>query len=164
MNTIDALLTRNSVPRLTTPIPTKDQLEIAYRCALRAPDHAWMRPWKFIQISGKGLDKLSNAFVNTAKKLNENIDPEILKKYKDAPYRAPLIIVLVADTKEHPKVPIIEQQLSTAAAGQNMLEISMELDLKENEIVIGYLYIGTIEGKTKKIPELNSKDFVITWE
>ena len=167
MNTIDALLTRNSVPRLTTPIPTKDQLEIAYRCALRAPDHAWMRPWKFIQISGKGLDKLSNAFVNTAKKLNENIDPEILKKYKDAPYRAPLIIVLVADTKEHPKVPIIEQQLSTAAAGQNMLlafhemgfggiwrtgkfsfnrEISMELDLKENEIVIGYLYIGTIEG------------------
>ena len=90
MNTIDALLTRNSVPRLTTPIPTKDQLEIAYRCALRAPDHAWMRPWKFIQISGKGLDKLSNAFVNTAKKLNENIDPEILKKYKDAPYRAPV--------------------------------------------------------------------------
>ena len=164
MNTIDALLTRNSVPRLTTPIPTKDQLEIAYRCALRAPDHAWMRPWKFIQISGKGLDKLSNAFVNTAKKLNENIDPEILKKYKDAPYRAPL---------------------STAAAGQNMLlafhemgfggiwrtgkfsfnrEISMELDLKENEIVIGYLYIGTIEGKTKKIPELNSEDFVIRWE
>ena len=185
MNTIDALLTRNSVPRLTTPIPTKDQLEIAYRCALRAPDHAWMRPLKFIQISGKGLDKLSNAFVNTAKKLNENIDPEILKKYKDAPYRAPLIIVLVADTKEHPKVPIIEQQLSTAAAGQNMLlafhemgfggiwrtgkfsfnrEISMELDLKENEIVIGYLYIGTIEGKTKKIPELNSEDFVIRWE
>ena len=101
------------------------------------------------------------------------------------PYRAPLIIVLVADTKEHPKVPIIEQQLSTAAAGQNMLlafhemgfggiwrtgkfsfnrEISMELDLKENEIVIGYLYIGTIEGKTKKIPELNSEDFVIRWE
>ena len=57
-----------------------------------------------------------------------------------------------------------------AAAGQNMLlafhemgfggiwrtgkfsfnrEISMELDLKENEIVIGYLYIGTIEGKLK---------------
>ena len=79
MNTIDALLTRNSVPRLTTPIPTKDQLEIAYRCALRAPDHAWMRPWKFIQISGKGLDKLSNAFVNTAKKLNENIDGLIHK-------------------------------------------------------------------------------------
>ncbi|MFL2754805.1 MAG: nitroreductase [Gammaproteobacteria bacterium] len=185
MNTIDALLTRNSAPRLTTPIPTEDQLEIAYKCALRAPDHAWIRPWKFIQISGKGLDRLSKAFVNTAKKIDKNVDPEILKKYKDAPYRAPLIIVLVADTKEHPKVPVIEQQLSTATAGQNMLlafhemgfggiwrtgkfsfnkEISMELDLKENEIVIGYLYIGTVEGKTKKIPELSTKDFVVTWE
>ena len=185
MNTIDALLTRNSSPRLTTPIPTEDQLEIAYKCALRAPDHAWIRPWKFIQISGKGLDRLSKAFVNTAKKIDKNVDLEILKKYKDAPYRAPLIIVLVADTKEHPKVPVIEQQLSTATAGQNMLlafhemgfggiwrtgkfsfnkEISMEFNLKENEIVIGYLYIGTVEGKTKKIPELSSKDFVIKWE
>ena len=70
MNTIDALLTRNSAPRLTTPIPTEDQLEIAYKCALRAPDHAWIRPWKFIQISEQGLDKLSDAFVNTAKKLS----------------------------------------------------------------------------------------------
>ena len=83
------------------------------------------------------------------------------------------------------QIKFFEHQLSTAAAGQNMLlafhemgfggiwrtgkfsfnrEISMELDLKENEIVIGYLYIGTIEGKTKKIPELNSEDFVIRWE
>jgi nitroreductase len=51
MNTIDALLTRNSSPRLTNPIPSEEQLEIAYKCALRAPDHAWIRPWKFIQIS-----------------------------------------------------------------------------------------------------------------
>ena len=84
MNTIDALLTRNSAPRLTTPIPTEGQLEIAYKCALRAPDHAWIRPWKFIQISGKGLDRLSKVFVNTAKKLDKNVDPEILKKYKDS--------------------------------------------------------------------------------
>ena len=120
MKTIDALLTRNSSPKLTNPIPTEEQLDIAYQCALRAPDHAWIRPWKFIQITGKGLDKLSDAFINTAKKLDPNTKPEILEKYKSAPFRAPLIIVLVANIKEHPKVPIIEQQLSTAAAGQNM--------------------------------------------
>ena len=83
MNTIEALLTRNSAPRLTTPIPTEDQLEIAYKCALRAPDHAWIRPWKFIQISEQGLDKLSDAFVNTAKKLDNNIDSQILEKYRN---------------------------------------------------------------------------------
>ena len=185
MKTIDALLTRNSSPKLTNPIPTEEQLDIAYQCALRAPDHAWIRPWKFIQITGKGLDKLSDAFISTAKKLDPNTKPEILEKYKSAPFRAPLIIVLVANTKEHPKVPKIEQQLSTAAAGQNMLlafhdmgfggiwrtgkfsfnrEISVELGLKESEIVIGYLYIGSIDGKIKKIPELESEDFVTIWK
>ena len=185
MNTIDALLSRNSSPRLTNPIPSEEQLEIAYKCALRAPDHAWIRPWKFIQISDQGLDKLSDAFVNTAKKLDSNIDSQILEKYRNAPFRAPLVIVLVSDTKEHPKVPVIEQQLSTAAAGQNMLlafhdmgfagiwrtgkfsfnkEISAELDLKESEIVIGYLYIGTADGKAKKIPDLKTKDFVTIWK
>ena len=74
MNTLDALLTRNSSPRLTNPIPSEEQLEIAYKCALRAPDHAWIRPWKFIQISEQGLDRLSDAFVNTAKKLDSNIE------------------------------------------------------------------------------------------
>ena len=108
-----------------------------------------------------------------------------MEKYRNAPYRAPLVIVLVSDTKEHPKVPVIEQQLSTAAAGQNMLlafhdmgfagiwrtgkfsfnkEISAELNLKENEIVIGYLYIGTADGKAKKIPDLRTEDFVTIWK
>ena len=181
MNTIDALLTRNSSPRLTNPIPSEEQLEIAYKCALRAPDHAWIRPWKFIQISEQGLDKLSDAFVNTAKKLDSNIDPQILEKYKNAPYRAPLVIVLVSDTKEHPKVPVIEQQLSTAAAGQNMLlafhdmgfagiwrtgklafnkVVQKSLGLDENQEILGYLYIGTEIGTKKKIPSLDIDDFV----
>tara|TARA_B100001094_G_scaffold173956_2_gene168217 strand:+ start:1868 stop:2446 length:579 start_codon:yes stop_codon:yes gene_type:complete len=185
MKTIDALLTRNSTPRLTDPIPTKDQLDIAYQCALRAPDHAWIRPWKFIQISGKGLDKLSKIFMETAQELNSDTPKEIMQKYKTAPYRAPLIIVLISNTKDHPKVPKIEQQLSTAAAGQNMLLafhdmgfggiwrtgkfsfnkiISKALNLDENEIVIGYLYIGTKDGKEKKIPKLNKEDFVTIWE
>ena len=43
-------------------------------------------------------------------------------------------------------------------------EISVELGLKESEIVIGYLYIGSIDGKTKKIPELETEDFVTIWK
>ena len=174
MKTIDALLIRNSSPKLTNPIPSEEQLDIAYQCALSSPDHAWIWPWKFIQITWIGLDKLSDAFISTAKKLDPNTHPEILEKYKSAPFRAPLIIVLVANTKEHPKVPIIEQQLSTAAAGQNMLlafhdmgfggiwrtgkfsfnrEISVELGRKESEMGIGTVYIGWIGGRIKKILE-----------
>ena len=44
-----------------------------------------------------------------------------LQKYKDAPFRAPMIIILVSEIKIHPKVPEIEQMLSTAAAAENIL-------------------------------------------
>ena len=184
MNTIDNILSRNSTPRLVEPIPSKDELEVVYQCALRAPAHAWLRPWRFIEVSGKGLDKLSKAFENTASALGDNL-PERLLKYKSLPYRAPLMIVIVSDIKEHSKVPPIEQKLSAAAATQNMLlalhdmgfgaiwrtgkvsfneVISKELELPKSNEVIGYLYIGTPDGRQKKIPELKSGEFVTVWK
>ena len=82
-------------------------------------------------------------------------------------------------------VPEIEQIMSTATAGQNILlalnsmgyggmwrtgtfslndKISKYLELDEGQKVVGYLYIGTPEGKAKKIPELNIQDFVTKWD
>ena len=115
----------------------------------------------------------------------ENLEREKLKKYEQAPFRAPMIVVLVCTPKEHPMVPEIEQIMSTATAGQNILlalnsmgyggmwrtgtfslndKISKYLELDEGQKVVGYLYIGTPEGKAKKIPELNIQDFVTKWD
>ena len=67
---------------------------------------------QFIEVKGKGLDKLSDIFVNYGKSIPD-ISNEVLDKYKNAPYRAPMIIILVNSYKEHPKVPAIEQKLSS---------------------------------------------------
>ena len=37
------------------------------------------------------------------------------------------------------------------------------LKLKENQKVIGYLYVGTASGKQKKIPEMETSEFVTQW-
>ena len=73
---------------------------------------------------------------------------------------------------------------STAAAAENILlalnalnyagmwrtgvfalneKISKSLKLKDNQKVIGYLYVGTATGKQKKIPEMNISEFVTEW-
>ena len=109
----------------------------------------------------------------------------MLKKYEAAPFRAPMIIILVSEIKEHPKVPEIEQMFSTAAAAENILlalhslgyggvwrtgkfalndKINKYLDLSENQKVIGYLYVGTPTGAQKKIPEMDAAKFVTKWE
>ena len=95
-----------------------------------------------------------------------------------------MIIILISEVKTHPKVPEIEQLLSTAAAAENILlalnalnyagmwrtgvfalneKISEYLKLKENQKVIGYLYVGTASGKQKKIPEMETSEFVTQW-
>ena len=180
MDALENILLRVSARELEKPCPSASEMEIAYKAALRAPDHAWLRPSSFIEVTGKSLNKLSTIFENFGHSIPD-ITPEIMEKYKNAPFRAPMIIILVNTAKDHPKVPAIEQKLSTAAASQNLIlalnamgygaiwrtgkfafnkNIQHELGLKTNQEILGYLYVGTSVGTNKKIPDMNINDFV----
>ena len=180
MDALENILLRVSARELEKPCPSASEMEIAYKAALRAPDHAWLRPSSFIEVTGESLKKLSAIFENFGQSIPD-IKPEIMEKYKNAPFRAPMIIILVNTVKDHPKVPAIEQKLSTAAAAQNLIlalnamsygaiwrtgkfafnkSIQHELGLKINQEILGYLYVGTSVGTNKKIPDMDIKDFV----
>ena len=180
MDALNNILNRVSARELTEPHPTESEMEKVYKAALRAPDHAWLRPSSFIEVKGDGLNRLSNIFLEYAKNQTDITD-QIIQKYKNAPFRAPMIIILVNTFKEHPKVPSIEQKLSTATAAQNIMlalntmnyssiwrtgklafnkEIQTKLNLSDNQEILGYLYIGTSIGENKKIPNLDIDDFV----
>tara|TARA_B100000925_G_scaffold198777_1_gene150555 strand:- start:155 stop:748 length:594 start_codon:yes stop_codon:yes gene_type:complete len=176
---------RNSHRNLISPAPSRKEMELIYQAALRAPDHAWLRPSSFIEIQGDSLKKLSNAFKDYAKDYIKDVSEEKLNKFIQAPFRAPMIIVLVNTPKEHAMVPEIEQIMSTAAAAQNILlalnslgyggiwrtgtfalneKVNSYLELKENQNILGYIYVGTPDGEAKKIPEINVEDFVTRWK
>ena len=95
-----------------------------------------------------------------------------------------MIIILVTKVSEHPKVPKVEQMLSTATAAEisclhcmqrTMLEcgglkkfafnkkLVNYLNLSSDHEVIGYLYVGTPSGTAKKIPKLDLDKFVSCW-
>ena len=176
---------RNSHRKLVMPAHSDEEMQYVYQAALRAPDHAWIRPSSFIEIQGKGLERLSEAFISYAEENIDGLSEDQLKKYEEIPFRAPMIIVLINTPKEHPMVPEIEQIMSTATAGQNILlalnsmgygaiwrtgtfafndKIGKYLDLEKGQQVVGYIYVGTTEGKPKRIPEMNVKDFVTKWK
>ena len=180
MDALENILNRVSARKLAEPFPSAYEMKKVYKAALRAPDHAWLRTSSFIEVKGEGLDKLSNIFLDFGKTI-PNLPDDILKKYTDAPYRAPMIIILVNTHKEHPKVPSIEQKLSTAAAAQNIMlalnamnysciwrtgkmafneVIRDALGLSNEQEVLVYLYIGTEVGDKKKIPNLDIDNFV----
>ncbi len=66
MDAIKNLLSRKSSKILEAPFPSKKEMDIVYQSALRAPDHAWLRPSKFLEFKGESLEKLSKIFTNFA--------------------------------------------------------------------------------------------------
>jgi nitroreductase len=184
MKALDALHNRSSFPKLSDPLPDEEVLTNIYRAAFRAADHGVLRPWRFLQIKGSSRERLGELFVEATLSDDAETPPEKLRSVRQKPLRAPLILVIISSIKQHPKVPAIEQQLSAAAATQNMLlaafaqgvgamwrtgsmayhPIVMQgLNLAEQEKIIGFLYLGTIDGPTKNLQEPNLDDFFVEW-
>jgi len=184
MDAITALQSRNSATSLVEPGPTPEEREELFRAALRAPDHARLRPWRFLVIEGEARHRLGETLVSVARAANPDLDEQAGIKLRNAPLRAPLIIVVLARLQEHPKVPEIEQLLSAGAAAQNLLigvhalgygaiwrtgdiayrpELVGALGLDADHRVVGFLYVGTPGAAPKPLPELDSADFVRTW-
>ena len=181
MTALKTILNRKSIPLMEEPMPTQKELKNIYKAGLRAPDHGSLTPWKFIEVSGNKRKLLSEIFVSATKKIIKNADDKIIKKVKNAPFRSPLIIIVIANIKKKFNIPKIEQILSAGAAAQNMMlassfygyhsiwrtghlafnhDINKLLNLKKDDVVIGYLYIGSTNKKVPSAKKLNVDNFV----
>ncbi|WP_421861165.1 nitroreductase family protein [Marinobacter salarius] len=177
-----ALLKRSSEPRLEAPAPDPATLENAFACAARAPDHALLRPWRYLIIEGdEALNALGELFAATCG--DGASEKEREKRCKKA-LRAPMVIVGIASYQSHPKVPEIEQSMS-AAVGMGYLLLALEsagfggmwrtgamahdpaikrgLGLQDNEIITGFLYTGSVSANKPSVPRPEPKEFVRRW-
>jgi nitroreductase len=181
---LELLHTRNSAPRLTQPGPDAYSLEQMFKAALRAPDHAWLQPWRFIAIEGEGREELGEVFADALKASTPTVDEAALAKARMAPLRAPLIVIVVCKVVAHPKVPRDEQLLSAGCAAQGMLLaaeaqgyagvwrtgayavdrfVHEALGMATDEEIVGFLYFGTREGASKTLPTREVKNYVTYW-
>ncbi len=118
MDALQLLTQRRSIPKLLAPAPQGDALENMIASGLRAPDHGALTPWEFVVATGEGLDKLSAILKRAAEADDE--EAAVIEKAANAPYRAPMVITVIARTKQHDKVPVIEQHISAGCAAQAM--------------------------------------------
>lgn len=184
MDVLDALRNRVSVARLSAPAPTAAQREQLFAAALRAPDHGQLNPWRFLTIEGAARERLGDLFARALSARPDEVKPEALEKVRKAPLRAPLLIVVIACLQEHPKVPHQEQLLAAGCAAHGLLLaahglglgamwrtgaiaedplVTGGLGLRENERIIGFIYLGSVEGERRKPRVLAQQDFVQSW-
>lgn len=179
MQALDLLLERRSIANLVAPAPEGKVLENIIKAGLRAPDHGGLTPWRFVIAQGEGLRKLADILVEAA---TANNSPEaVIEKLKKAPFRAPMVITVIAKVTPHEKVPALEQYLSAGCAAQAMQmaaiaqgfqgfwrsgewmfhpEVHQAFKLQGDDQIVGFLYLGTPNCSAMKVPERKIGDFV----
>lgn len=165
MDSIQLLTTRSSTPRLQAPGPSPEHWQIIQKAAVRAPDHAGLRPWQFVVFDNEQSQQaLGEMFAAAAKAQDPDIDQMALDKAKGKPKRAPMVIACIAKVKDHPKVPRVEQVVSAGCSVMAMQQAAFalgyggvwrtgpfahnphmkdQLGLNAEDEIVGYLYLGT---------------------
>lgn len=182
---------RRSVPAklMGGPGPDSATLCTILEVAMRVPDHGKLAPWRFIQYGhDKCVDlgqKIAARAIEKAASENLHLSAEMLAVERNRFLRAPVVVAVVCCTREHPKIPIWEQELSSGAVAMNMLiaanasgfdaqwlsewvafdtPLRSELGLIDDEKITGFIHIGTRKNsKTERDrPELATKYLIIT--
>ena len=122
---INWIKSRRSIGNLSIPAPTESQIKAAIDCAVTAPDHKKLQPWRFVVTQGNARHDLGRAFLAAAEaqavREGEALSEKTRQKTYNMPLRAPVIITVVTQMQVHKKVPPFEQMLSTGAAVQNLI-------------------------------------------
>lgn len=189
MDALTLLHTRNSSPRLCEPAPDEEALHNMLKAALRSPDHSWLRPWRFLTIAGDDRLKFGQLMVEATRKRKAQsgeaaMSAEEEQKLANKTLRAPLIVVVVAVLKDHPKVPEMEQLISAGCAAHGILLaahaqgfagvwrtganaydelVERGLGMANHEKIVGFLYLGTVDGSYKTLREMPVEEFCQSW-
>lgn len=173
MDALELLVNRRSASRLAAPAPAGEVLDNILHAGMRAPDHGALQPWRFIIIENEGRDRFS-ALLEKASR-DAQLDDKAIEKAKQAPFRAPMIITVVAHCEAHPKVPRWEQvvsagcavmamQMAAVAQGFNGIwrsgawtddeAVRQAFGCRPQDAIVGFLYLGT--------PQLKSSTTILT--
>lgn len=185
MDAITLLHERSSMGKLVGPAPSREQLETLYRAALRAPDHKELRPWRFIEFAGEGLDRLGELFAEAEFREDPSASDDTLNAARLKPKRAPMVIGVVAKvTPEVPGVPKVEQVISAGCAAHGILlaahalglgamwrsgkyafddTVRKGLRLGDHDELVAFIYLGQLGGRHKPTVEHDVESFVERW-
>ena len=113
---------RSGKPReLAGPGPTADEMKRILTIAARTPDHGTLTPWRFVTVADDQRDALAALLLEGLAEDN----PEATAAHREkevnfAHYAGQLVVLVSAPTPDH-KIPVWEQELSSGAAGMNLL-------------------------------------------
>jgi nitroreductase len=180
---LELLKTRRSIkPRdMSGPGPSPAELETILTIGARVPDHGKLAPWRFIVFEGDARLRAGEIIAKVFARKNPNAQAAEIDIEKRRLTDAPLVIAVVSFTRQHPKVPPWEQELSAGASAMNIVtaatalgysacwltgwfafdrDVLDGLGLKPNEKLAGFIHVGTSSKTSDDRPRPELADIV----
>ncbi len=150
--------------------------------AAHAPNHKKTEPWRLTVFSKNGRQIFADFQTSLYKKYNENAGEVKLKKLQEYPLMASHIITI--GMKSSGRVPQVEELLAMGCAIENMFLTATSLGvgcylstggvtyideaknffgLSENDLLIGFFYIGKIKKPVPPMKQRGSMEDKVTW-
>jgi len=160
---IEAIVSRSSTKKFSDDAISRGDIEAMLTAAARAPDHGMLAPWRFIVLQGESRGILGSAMRAALQSRMPEADTEALDRESSKAWRSPVLIVVVAEPKTHPKVPEVEQVVAVGAAIQNLwlaahsmgygaawktgshaydAGVKSALGLRADDQIIGFVHVG----------------------
>jgi nitroreductase len=174
MEVIEAIKTRRSIAKVKDKEVPRELIEKIIEAGTWAPNRYLTEPWRFFVISGDGRKALSKVMEDIVIESGIDLESEEgkrkLKKEREKPFRAPVIIAVAAEVSEGEKVIRLEELGATYAAIENMLLAAHGLGLaaywktgkacyhprmkeffglKEKDEVLSLMYLGYADMEKK---------------
>ena len=161
---LHAMATRRSLAKVGPGSPTDDELRDLLAAVTPVADHKALRPWRLLTLRGEDRARLGAALDAAAG--TEREAGEVNTK----PFRADLLIAVIASPRPHPGVPDWEQHATAAGAGHllelalwqagwgvmwrtgmavNAAEVRELHGLADHELLMGWLYVGSIDAELR---------------
>jgi nitroreductase len=167
---------------LMGPGPDASQLERIYKAAATAPDHGQIHPWRLISIPQSARFYLAEAFALALFERDSHASEHEMSRAREKAYRAPLLILMVVDSKcDDPVIDLSERLISAGCALQNMLLMATALGfgsaltsgkalksaglralfrLSTHELALCFVSIGTVQSTKKAACRPQISNFV----
>jgi nitroreductase len=173
-----------SAKTMSGPGPSRGQIDEILDIAVRVPDHGKLTPWRFVLFEGEARGFAGQGFAKVWAANNPSHSADSLTFQAGLFERAPIVIAVVSTAAQHAKIPIWEQQLSSAAVCYNIVlavtamgfaaqwqsdwvaydeGAKQVMGIAETEWVAGIIYMGTSTVPLEDRPRPDAKSLLTVW-
>jgi len=184
MDAMELLRTRFSALKVGEPAPSAQTVEAMLESAARAPDHGRLQPWRLILIEGDARLDFGKILAEALSRRNSLANEQALAREREKALRAPLIFVVATRCDRSAKIPITEQIVSGGCAAQGIMlaafaqglgamwrtgepaydsVVKGALGIEPDDLIIGFIYVGTDIGSPGARPQQVSREFARHW-